>query len=107
MLSIILVFTKQHYLIRYQNFVQGRLANGSIGRVTSFMTISQANAARISVAQPENGRGDVTDMPRPRPDDTTEYPVVQFENGDTCLCPPLQFTVVNVFGRIEAARDQV
>ena len=71
------------------------------------MTIPQENAARIAVAKSESGRGDLTGAPRPSTDDKTEYPVVEFENGDSCLCPPLSFTVVNVFGRVEASRDQV
>jgi ATP-dependent DNA helicase PIF1 len=36
-----------------------------------------------------------------------EWPVVEFENGQTLLCPPLGFSVVNFFGRVEAHRDQV
>lgn len=94
-----------------QNLVQGRLVNGSIGRVKEFMTIQQANAARILIAKVDNGRGEVTNsVPIPRqlgPDGNIEWPVVVFENGDSCLCPPVPFTVVNVFGRIEASRDQV
>lgn len=75
------------------------------------MTIQQANAARILIAKVDNGRGELTiSAPMPRqlgPDGNIEWPVVQFENGDSCLCPPVPFTVVNVFGRIEASRDQV
>lgn len=83
--------------------------NGSIGLVTGFKTIPQANEARILIAQVERGgRGDLTNHhPRQNSSDQTEWPVVKFENGHECLCPPVNFSVVNVFGETEASRDQV
>ena len=84
--------------------------NGSIGLVTAFTTVRQANEARILIAKVEpSGRGELTrDLPRTLgPDASTEWPVVKFENGLECLCPPMNFSVVNVFGETEASRDQV
>ncbi|KAF8306375.1 hypothetical protein DL93DRAFT_224074 [Clavulina sp. PMI_390] len=77
------------------------------------MTRREANEKMIMIANIEqNGRGNLTTQ-RALPatvgtpnDYDTQWPVVKFENGDEALCPPLPFTVVNVFGKPEATRDQ-
>lgn len=97
------------------------------------MTHQEAVLARVEVAKPQEGmsrsaqqdlvetvtrtNSQASNLPPNRsrrpvtgenPDSTAQkWPVVQFENGHTCLCPPSPFDVVNVFGRTEASRDQV
>lgn len=96
-----------------QNLVQGKLVNGTIGRVIDFMTIQQANEARLEVARLERANTGPSYGPQQTPTpsnselDGHQWPVVEFENGHTALCPPTLFSVTNVFGREEASRDQV
>ena len=86
--------------------------NGTLGRVTDFMTIQQANEARLEIARLEKSnsgpsRGPQLQSSVPPTSDGTQWPVVEFENGRKALCPPSLFSVTNVFGQEEASRDQV
>jgi len=95
-----------------QNLVQGILVNGTLGRVTHFMTIQQANEARLEIAKLERSNSGPSRGPQPQTSvpptsDGTQWPFVEFENGRKALCPPSLFSVTNVFGQEEASRDQV
>lgn len=78
------------------------------------MTIQQANEARLEIAKLERANSGPPHGPQPQIParsnielNGAQWPVVEFENGCTALCPPSLFSVTNVFGREEASRDQV
>ncbi|TFY70120.1 hypothetical protein EVJ58_g64 [Rhodofomes roseus] len=100
------------------NIVQGVLVNGSVGKVTDFMTVQAALLRGI-----ESGVINRTERGEPAPERTRNgglspvpphllksgnlWPCVRFENGRSLLCIPCMFEVVNAQGRIEASREQV
>ncbi|KAL7285782.1 hypothetical protein ACG7TL_000891 [Trametes sanguinea] len=117
-----------------KNIIQGRLVNGSVGRVIDFLRPREAMAKGIDIALPdsrERSRFDVPDIPggpRVESEDPTQlsqseeqrkrkieqilrvnsvWPAVHFQNGCVQLCVPLTFEVVSAEGTIEATREQV
>ena len=77
------------------------------------MTIIAARAQNIEIAKGDerdpgapptaNPEGEPVDQPG-----ATKWPVVQFPHQDgLLLLPPMEFTVVNVYGVMEAKRLQV
>ncbi|KAF8334162.1 uncharacterized protein EI90DRAFT_518524 [Cantharellus anzutake] len=100
-----------------KNLKQGRLVNGSVGRVIAFEEIGKS---QFEVAKEDNNRKDKDRLlhrvelenaqstnPEHSQAQATKWPVVQFESGPTLLCVPVSFTVENSAGRVEAQRDQV
>jgi ATP-dependent DNA helicase PIF1 len=96
--------------------------NGSVGKVTEFLTTSEAMARHIEIAEASkkgNQEADAQESKpsRPPPDfiplDNTvfgvkqRWPLVHFSNGTDLLCPPLPFTVEGYVGNVEAQRLQV
>lgn len=75
-----------------QNLKQGRLVNGSLGKVIAFTSLERPD-----------------DLPE-RSDHTPSdliWPVVQFTNGMKMIISPVDFTVNNANGEVEARRSQV
>jgi ATP-dependent DNA helicase PIF1 len=130
------VFAKTILSIGCKNVVQGVLVNGSIGKVTEFLTIHEANQRGIQLAKiakddddkakgtqrkhPEKTsllfaerRQDTTTAKPLEPlnentfTHTTAWPVVQFTNGMSLLCAPLDFDVEGMKANVEARRLQV
>jgi ATP-dependent DNA helicase PIF1 len=133
---ILVVFAESILLIGCKNIVQGLLVNGSIGKVTEFLTIHEANQRGIQlakIAKDDNDKANGTQRTRPektrllfaeRRQDTTDakpleplnentfthttaWPVVQFTNGMSLLCAPLDFDVEGMKANVEARRLQV
>lgn len=99
-----------------QNLEQGSLVNGSVGIVQSFMSSKAAIKAGISIARIDSGGSnhyqparelDVEEGPDDPSSQGRVWPVVRFTNGRELLCIPLDFTVNNSMGIMEAQRDQV
>lgn len=96
-----------------QNVVQGKLVNGSIGRVVDFKTPSEARTRGINIAKTEEQAHprDPTQEARYRvleaAAESGTWPEVRFQNGLTLLCIPTMFDAVNAEARIEATRKQV
>lgn len=98
--------------------------NGSIGKITAFMTFEEAEMENIDVAHKLPGGGNSlddsnavpyscipNDKMRPLTGHTfsrkERYPVVAFLNGDKLLCTPQEFTIEGPKGNLEARRIQV
>jgi len=92
--------------------------NGSVGRVTEFLTTGDAMARHIEIAQQSNTSDKEPSRKAPIPYDTVPldktvfgvkqlWPLVHFSNGLDLLCPPLPFTVEGYIGNVEAQRLQV
>lgn len=102
------------------------MVNGSVGKVIDFLTTREAIQRAIAVAE-INGRerldtrtnqGAEENIPvKPAPplrrindaqfSPTQKWPLVQFTNGRTLLCAPLEFSVEGFMGNCEAHRLQV
>lgn len=103
-----------------QNMQQGKLVNGSLGLVVAFDTTRKAIEQHIELAKVDSKRA-TTNAVTPAfaqgmPDDVPMeellsndrvWPIVKFQNGRTLMCVPAGFSVTNVFGGMEAQRDQV
>lgn len=117
-----------------QNLEQGRLVNGSLGKVVDFRTtlvavqmgtqislddkdgkdpiakklgIDHDTKIRMSTTMgdaSENSLGEGTGDALYRKDRV--WPVVKFTNGRELLCVPADFSVVSASGETEAAREQ-
>jgi len=96
-----------------QNVEQGVLVNGSVGKITDFLTCHDAKKYhRIEVAMsprdreenPKTGEVRIAEHLWKNP---TKWPVVEFPGGRTRLIPPHEFTVENVNGAMHALRLQV
>lgn len=87
--------------------------NGSLGRVLEFTTVRKAREKCIGIAELENRESDESSLPLAagdpdhcfRRDDA--FPLVQFTTGHLLLCSPINFTVENLRGGVEARRIQV
>lgn len=113
----------------FQNIKEGRLVNGSIGKVADFLTVSQAQKQNIEVPDklPSGRKGSEenqvpftcipNDEMRPLTGHTfsrnERYPVVVFQivegqsKPDMLLCTPQEFTIEGAMGNMEARRIQV
>jgi hypothetical protein len=86
-----------------QNMRQGSLVNGSVGKVVAFATSKEAMENRTEIAKTDdNTAAKSAAMYGGRP-----WPVVRFTSGKEMLVIPVEFTVHNAQGRMEARRDQV
>lgn len=105
-----------------QNLVQGRLVNGTKGKVVNFLTTGAARRQLVEIAKVDEKKAAWSAPAKdpvegedsgstPPPDDEEpgimKWPVVEFEGYGRLLLPPMGFTVVSVFGEMEAQRDQV
>jgi len=102
--------------VALQNVEQGFLVNGSAGKVTEFLTTSEALARNIRIAELKNGpppqpEAQEYNQLRPINDNTfgprEKWPLVHFTTGGELLCAPLEFTVEGFMGNVEARRLQV
>ena len=89
------------------------LVNGSVGKVTDFLTCQQAKEVfKIEVAlsprdKEENPLSKEVQIAEPLWVNQTKWPVVEFPGGRKRLIPPHEFTVENVNGTMHALRLQV
>ena len=96
-----------------QNVEQGVLVNGSLGRVTDFLTCREAKKVHnVEVAlsprdREENPRTGEVWIAERLWMDSTKWPVVEFTSGQKRLIPPHEFTIENVNGMMQALRLQV
>jgi ATP-dependent DNA helicase PIF1 len=107
-------------LTLHQNIEQGYLVNGSLGKVIEFMTIHDALARDIAIAEQANRPKRTLpptflSLPQQEVRPLTGqvfgrhevWPLVRFETGRELLCAPLDFTIEGYMGNIEACRMQV
>ena len=107
-------------LTLHQNIEQGHLVNGSLGKVVEFMTIHDALARDIAIAEQANRPKRAlppTFLSLPQQDvrpltgqvfgRNEVWPLVRFETSRELLCAPLDFTIEGYMGNIEACRMQV
>ena len=96
-----------------QNAEQGVLVNGSVGRITDFLTCRDAKKTHnIEVAlsqrdreeNPKTGEVRISDRLW---NDPSKWPVIQFLSGQKRLIPPHEFSIENVNGSTHALRLQV
>lgn len=101
---------------KLQNLIQGELVNGTIGQVVDFLTAREAvnGNTDIGFVEPTNemlddaarrsGRRDIPlhILQSPHP-----WPVVHWASGRRMMVVPVEFTVENVHGEVEATRGQV
>jgi ATP-dependent DNA helicase PIF1 len=93
--------------------------NGSIGKVTEFLTTSEALKRNIAIATLDKKGVKVDDdavAPHPRTliplngnlfRKDQFWPLVRFTNGLELLCAPVEFSVEGLVGNVEAHRLQV
>lgn len=102
-----------HILTLRQNVVQGVLVNGSVGKVTDFLTCHEAKEIHhIEVAlsprdkeeNPKTGEIRIAEQLWRNP---TKWPVVEFPGNRKRLIPPHEFTIENAGGEMQALRLQV
>jgi hypothetical protein len=91
--------------IAFQNLVQGKLVNGSIGRVTGFSTYKEALAGRINIPGADENQNNF--MSHLLKESEQVWPLVHFTNDEKILCVLADFTVNNAEGEMEARRSQV
>ena len=107
-------------LTPHQNIEQGYLVNGSLGKVVEFMTIHDALARDIAIAEQANRPKRTLDPTflslsqqevRPLTGQVfgrhEVWPLVRFETARELLCAPLDFTIEGYMSNIEASRKQV
>jgi ATP-dependent DNA helicase PIF1 len=98
--------------------VQKHLVNGSLGKVTEFLTTSEALKRNITIATlDKKGSKDTEGVdvhPRhliPLQEHVFRndqfWPLVRFTNGMELLCAPVEFSVEGLVGNVEAHRLQV
>ena len=94
--------------------------NGSIGKVTQFLTVSEALKRNIAIAtlDRKGGKNDDTEVVAAPPKSLISlsghvfpkdefWPLVHFTNGMELLCAPVEFSVEGLVGNVEAHRLQV
>lgn len=105
-----------------ENIVQGHLVNGSLGKVTEFLTTSEAVKRNIAIStmdrKGEKHRKDekptaiappVKDLVRLNGRTFGKndlWPLVKFTNGMELVCAPVDFSVEGLVGNVEALRLQ-
>lgn len=100
--SLLVLFSSVTFL---QNMIQGKLVNGSVGKVVDFITPLEAAQRGTKFAISESNCSGMPPMGREVK--MEKWPVVQFQSGDVLLCIPDTFEVNNPEGEIEAMRCQV
>ena len=93
------------------------MVNGSIGRVVDFLTAREAvnGNTDIGFVDPTNEMRDdaarwsvgEADLPRHILYSSHLWPVVHWASGRRMMMVPVEFTVENVHGEVEATRGQV
>jgi ATP-dependent DNA helicase PIF1 len=95
------------------------LVNGSIGKVTEFLTTSEALKRNIAIATLDRkGAREDAELVVPPPRHLIPlhghvfrkdqfWPLVRFTNGMELLCAPVEFSVEGLVGNVEAHRLQV
>ena len=109
-------------MLLIENIIQGELVNGSVGKVISFSTSSEAIKAGLRIARPqqetENAAASQKSSPHipqdppptsnpNRPHGPELWPVVRFTSGMTYLCVSTQFDVRSADDTMKAQRTQV
>jgi len=110
-------------VVLLRNISQGpRLVNGSLGKVIEFITTGEALARHLDIAKSDSRQGSGELPPEFQAVNpgslvplnegvmfkkNDRYPLVQFSNGTTMLCVPLQFEVQGLRGNTEVTRIQV
>lgn len=98
-----------------KNLAQGRLVNGSLGRVLCFATCAEARKQGLlnsDAMLKEPSRLDVKSRrDRQRLQEVPEepvgfWPVVQFTNTQKVIFTPMPFDTEDAFGDLEATREQ-
>lgn len=96
-----------------QNAVQGVLVNGSVGKITDFLTCHEAKEIHhieVILSQRDKEQNPSTGEVRIAENlwrNQTKWPVVEFPCGRKRLIPPHEFTIENVNGSMQALRLQV
>ena len=102
-----------HILTLRQNVKQGVLVNGSVGKITNFLSCHEAKTMHgIQIAlsprdreeNPRTGEARVAELLWLN---QTKWPVVEFPGGRERLIPPHEFTIENVNAGMQALRLQV
>jgi ATP-dependent DNA helicase PIF1 len=102
-----------HILTLRQNVVQGELVNGSVGKVTDFLTCHEAKeihhieialSPRDKEENPKTGEIRIAEQLWRNP---TKWPVVEFPGNRKRLIPPHEFTIENAGCSMQALRLQV
>jgi len=104
-----------HILTPGQNTEQGVLVNGSVGKVTDFLTCREAKEIhRITIClsprdreENQNQKGGEVRVASHLWENPTKWPVVEFLSGRKRLIPRYEFTIENVNGTMQAIRLQV
>ncbi|TFY70121.1 hypothetical protein EVJ58_g65 [Rhodofomes roseus] len=112
----ILVYAFTDPLMIRKNLVQGKLVNGTRGRVEEFISVGEAKDRSIDCAHsPPSPSAD----DRPSDEERVQlrrdssnhhdglWPLVRFETGAYLLCNRCNFDVKDTAGNIEAMREQV
>lgn len=89
--------------------IQGELVNGSVGQVVEFRTSRDALEDHTEIARVDDTNDSRASKARRNPVLQTDrvWPVVRFTNGRTMLIVPVEFTINNAQGEMEAKREQV
>ena len=100
-----------------QNLVQGKLVNGTKGRIEEFITVDEAYERDIPrasecgprVDQPSSEQTTSVELRGPPRDKAWDgrWPLVMFETGGELLCNLCVFDVKSTEGLLEAVRHQV
>ncbi|KAF5375262.1 hypothetical protein D9758_000092 [Tetrapyrgos nigripes] len=99
--------------ITLKNLQQGSLVNGSVGQVIRFSTAADALKEGVQIGGSEQNGGERNQRPEDDPavkqnvQNGREWPVVRFINKKEVLFIPLDFTVDNAEGKVEAKRTQI
>lgn len=101
--------------------MQGRLVNGSVGKVTNFLTTFEAVKRNIAIATMDRQGGRKKDEDPAAPSGPVKdllrlhgqtykrdefWPLVSFVDGSELLCAPTDFGVEGLVGNVEALRVQ-
>jgi hypothetical protein len=78
--------------------------NGMVGQVIGYRTCSEAIESKTQFSKDGDEQNLTSSVPGPK---THIWPLVRFTNGVELLCVPVDFTVNNPEGRMEAMRRQV
>jgi hypothetical protein len=78
--------------------------NGSVGQVIEFRTYSEAIESKTQVSKDDDELNLTSSVPGPQ---TPLWPLVRFANGMELLCVPVDFTINNADGGMQAMRTQV
>lgn len=103
-------FAESESQMHLQNLVQGRLVNGSIGKVTGFRSVANATELHTEIAEVDDRKVQPHSSSPQELQKKLEgrlWPLVRFANERAVLCVPTEFQQVNALGIVEASRDQV